>query len=1102
MNLIQASIHRPIAVISAVILTSLFGWLALTLIPVQLAPDVNQPIIQIETNWFGAAPVEVEREIVNEQEDALKGLQGLQQMESTASNGRAQVTLEFAVDQDMDKALLLVSNRLDRVGSYPDEADEPSLDTAGSEDSPIGWFIIKTADGNAEPVQNYGQFIEDVVRDRIERVDGVGRVNVYGAVEPEMRVVVDPNRMALYGLTVPDVVSVLRSNNAAISGGFVDEGKRRYTVRTEGDFNSLEAVESVLVRSAQDTASGRVARVTIGDIATVSYGFKEATAVIRQNGERAVAFNAVRETGANVIETMAGIQAALTELREGPLRREGLTLEQVYDETIYIEDSIDLVIQNLIFGAALAALVLLLFLRSARATLIITIAIPVSVVGSFVAMAALGRSINVISLAGLAFAVGMVVDAAIVVLENIYRMRQQGASAKTAAYRGAGLVWSAILVSALTTVMVFIPILVMDLEIGQLFRDIAVAISVAVILSLLVAITVIPALSARLLGGIDPNKPVISLPGVDHFGRAFSRLCVGYAAIVWRQKWLALLVVVGLTVTAVTLSLRFLPKLEYLPEGNRNLIFGVMLPPPGYNLETSTSIAEIVEGGVSGLWATQEEIEAFDAGETVVRGSETGPDGEPADPPLIRHFFFVSTGATSFFGAAALDPARARDLIGPMQGLMFAEPGTFGFVNQPSLFGRGIGGGRTIALDISGPDLEQTLQVAQRAAGKVAQVLPRSEGHQLRPKPGLELGAPEVRIYPDRLRLADAGITAVDLGLSVDAFNDGLRVDEITVEGRQIDLMLAGPDFGLTSTQAIGQLPVVTRQGTILTVAEVARVDDKATGPIEILHKERRRTVTLEIQPSPALALEEAMEILDAAVIQALEEEGVPPGVTMRLSGTADKLTETWQRLTGDLLLALIIVYLVMAVLFESFWYPILIVFAVPLAGAGAIGALALLNEFIAQPLDMLTMLGFVILIGIVVNNAILLVDQTLYHLREEGMTRRDAMLEATNNRIRPIFMSSLTSIIGMAPLVVMPGAGSELYRGLGTVVLGGLSLSAVLTLLVIPALLSLTLPILERDPAVAKPRNDGGTGSPPSPDGVSLGKSTAPPPSPTLAAE
>ena len=1039
MDPIRFAIDRPVAVIALVVMAVLFGILALSRIPIQLAPDVRKPIVVVETAWPGAAPAEVEREIINPQEEAFRGLEGLQIMTSRARTGQAEVTLEFAIGSDMGDILLLVSNRLDRVGGYPSEAGEPRLNTSGSDDSPIAWVIARAAEGNARPLPEYGDFMEDIVKERLERIEGVSTVNVFGGVSRELQIVIQPEELARFGLTIPQVVARLRSENVSISAGDVDEGKRRYVVRADGNLNTIQAIESVVLRSEALGRSGPLGRVRVADVAEVGFAYKEPTARLRFLGEPALAFNIVREQGANVIATMEDVKVALQELSDGPVADQGLVLEQVYDETVYIEGAIDLVTQNIWIGGLFAATILLLFLRSPRATLVISMAIPVSIVATFVAMAATGRTLNVISLAGIAFAIGMIVDAAIVVLENIYRLREQGKSRREAAYIGAKQVWGAILVSALTTVMVFIPILVMQLEAGQLFRDIAVAISVSVLLSLVVAVTVIPALSSRLLSR-DPSSSV-RLPGLDQLARGFKSLVMAYVRLTVRFRAAGLIMVAAIGTGAAVAAWAFLPKLEYLPEGNRNLVFGLIIPPPGYNLATTETIAQRIEAVARPMW------EARPAAET--------EDGQPA----LESFFFVATPGNSFVGAAAVDGSRVAEVIPILSRPIFAEPGTFGFMTQPSLFGRGVGGGRTIELNVSGDELEDILGVAGQAAGIISQILPRSEGHQFRPIPGLELGAPEVRLIPDRVRLADAGLTTEALATTVDAYNDGVRVAEINVGNRRIDLTLRGGNGALTGlrTQDVGSFPVLTPSGQIIPASELAEIRVTA-GPTEIRHLERLRTVTLEVRPSDALPLEAAVEQIERDVISVLENRGLPPGVRLSVSGTADQLSQTWTAIQINLAVALVIVFLVMAILFESFILPLVVMISVPIAAAGGVGGLALLNVFQTQPLDMLTLLGFVILVGIVVNNAILIVHQSLYLLREEGLSPVDAIEEATQNRIRPIFMSTLTSVFGMLPLVLFPGAGSELYRGLGAVVVGGLAMSAFLTLLTVPPLLRLVL--------------------------------------------
>ncbi|MEM9779349.1 MAG: efflux RND transporter permease subunit, partial [Pseudomonadota bacterium] len=686
MNPIRFAIERPIAVVAVVIMAILFGALALTRIPIQLAPDVRKPIVVVQTNWPGAAPAEVEREIVNPQEEAFRGLEGLEIMTSRSRTGEAEVTLEFGVGADMGDILLLVSNRLDRVGGYPEEAGEPTLNTSGSDDSPIAWVIVKAAPGNTTQMAHFGDFVEDIVKERLERVEGISTVNVFGGVSRELQITVRPEELARFGLTIPEIVNRLRAENISVSAGDVEEGKRRYVVRADGNLNTVDTVESVVLRSQGQGQVGQLGRVLVSDVAEVGFAFKEGSTRLRFRGEPALAFNLVREAGANVIATMEEVKVALAELSAGPVAAQGLELEQVYDETLYINGAIDLVTQNIWIGGALAALVLLLFLRSPRATLVISLAIPVSIVATFVAMAATGRTLNVISLAGIAFAVGMIVDAAIVVLENIYRLREQGVEKREAAYRGARQVWGAILVSALTTVMVFIPILVMELEAGQLFRDIAVAISVSVLLSLVVAVTVIPALSSRLLGrGATKTLP---LPGIDHLARLFGWLVMAYVRMTVRFRGIGLIMVALIGGAAATAAVVFLPKLEYLPEGNRNLVFGLIIPPPGYNLQTTETIAQRIENVARPMW-------------------EAAPEPVTSDgTPSLDGFFFVATPGNSFVGASTIDGTRVAEVIPILSQPIFAEPGTFGFMTQPSLFGRGVGGARTVELNVSGQSLE------------------------------------------------------------------------------------------------------------------------------------------------------------------------------------------------------------------------------------------------------------------------------------------------------------------------------------------------------------------------------------------------------------
>ncbi len=1066
MKLVDASIKNPITVAVGVILLVMFGLIALLRIPVQLTPNVDKAEITVNTIWPGASPQEVEREIIDEQEDVLKSVEGLVEMKSESFYSRGRVTLKFQVGTDPDTALLKVSNNLNQVPEYPDEAQEPVLVSSGSEQNAIAWIILERLNGDNTGIETEYQFVKDFVKPRFERIPGVAESEIYGGVEPEMQVTFDPNTLAAYDITIAEVATALNRENENISAGDFDEGKRKFIARTVGQYQSPNDVANVVIKYING------APIYVHDIAEVRLGYAKPSATVSEKGRPTIAVNAKRQTGANVLQVMNGVRAAITEMNAGLLKERGLRLRQVYDETEYIESAIDLVRQNLFVGGTLAVLVLILFLRSINSTLIIATAIPISVVGTFLMMTFFGRNINVISLAGLAFAVGMVLDAAIVVLENIDRHRGLGEGRVEAAYKGTTEVWGAVLASTLTTMAVFVPVVYVQEEAGQLFKDIAIAISCAVALSLIVSITVIPTFSAKILGffrerrkaklaakheklsgvlanpapqsdgaksskpgsGLSPFKKSIRF--LDRFSHNFTEGVANFNYRVMGSVPARVAVVVALTGFSLAMALWLSPPSEYLPEGNRNFVFSLLLPPPGYNLEELAKVGNTIVKDLEPYWKDDGSVEYRE--------------------PRIRNLFYVALGRIMFAGASTQDPLKARDLVPIFKKELRKIPGFYATSYQSSLFGRGITSGRTIDVDISGPDLTRLIQFGGRVFGQAMQLLP---GSQVRPIPSLDLGNPEIQITPDRVRAAILGLSARDIGQVVDTLLDGRKVSDYQHDGKEIDLTLMGISSYTKQTQDFENLLLRTSNGRLVTLGSVADVR-WVSGPTQINHIERQRAITIQVRPPRETPLETAMQTLENKVIGPLKKSGELGGLyNINLAGTADDLVVTRKALQWNFVLALAITYLLMAALFASFLYPLVIMFSVPLAAAGGFAGLWLVSNLIEyQSLDVLTMLGFIILIGTVVNNAILIVHQSLNHMRHEGMERREAIREAVRNRIRPIFMSTTTSVFGMLPLVLFRGAGSELYRGLGSVVVGGLALSTIFTLFLIPALFSLVL--------------------------------------------
>jgi HAE1 family hydrophobic/amphiphilic exporter-1 len=1172
MSLVESFVRNPVKVAVGVLLVALFGVIALIRMPMQLTPEVEIPTITVETIWPGASPQEVEQEIVIEQEEQLTSVEGITKLTSESMDSRAMITMEFAVGTDMAEALLKVNSRLQQVPEYPEDADEPVISTSDSSNKFIAWFMLmpkyatpeeitafaaqhpelkdalaKAAKGvNAGvrirrlrelaakhpvvkellpppdlDVEKMRRFCEDEIEARFERVPGVSQSTTFGGLEDELQVIVDPEKLAARRITLTDVREVLRSQNQDTSAGDFWEGKRRWVVRAMGQFRSPEQVENQLL------AIRNGAPVFVKDVAEVRLGFKKPDGFVRRFGESSIAINATRETDANVLDVMKGLQATMHELNHEMLFPRGLQLTQAYDETEYIYSAVDLVKDNIFVGGALTMAVLMLFLHLevrtlivipfimvtavmaswyspwwfvisgalivvcgfwfARGALVVGIVIPVSIIGTFVFLNAMGRSLNVISLAGFAFAVGMFIDNAIVVLENIFRRHSLGESPLVATVRGTQEVWGAVLAATLTNVAVFAPVIFMQEEAGQLFRDIALAVTGALLLSVVVSMTVVPVATARLfkdsrpedfkhdsstsLPAIGPRHSALHGNGQGNGSGEFKVLSPPpepeslptdritqriiapiilmsdwfVSAVVAINRWAQpsvfrrLAIVIAMVGTSTALAWLMWPKVEYLPTGNRNLVMGIIMPPPGYNLDQLKTLGETVEMGLEPYWNIDPD----------------SPEVEKLPYPMIADMFFVARGRMVFMGLRSYDPMRAKELEPLVFSVGTGLPGALAVAKQSSIFEQGLSAGRTVDVEITGPDVAKLVGMGYQVLGGVMPLIP---GAQPRPVPSLDLSNPEVHIEPKLVQAADMGISTTNLGFAANALIDGAYVSDYYLEGDKIDLTVMGEDRYAKSTQSIEALPVATPTGQLVPLSAVADVR-LASGPEQINHRERERAITIQVTPPAEVPLEDAMIKIQDEIVQPIVASGqLNGGYHIHLAGTADKLRNAWNAMSYNVLLACIITYLMMAALFESWLYPFVIILSVPLGAVGGVLGLWVLNLFTLQTLDVLTMLGFVILIGTVVNNPILIVHQSLNHMREDGMSPSEAIVESVRTRIRPILMTAVTTVLGLLPLVLFPGAGSELYRGLGAVLLGGLIVSTLLPLVLIPALFSLTM--------------------------------------------
>ncbi|MDF1799038.1 MAG: efflux RND transporter permease subunit [Planctomycetota bacterium] len=1128
MNLIQLAVRQPKTIAVGVILALLGGLMALISVPVQMTPEVKSVVVSVMTFWENASPEEVESDIIDEQEQRLGNLSGLVSMTSTSRAGAGELRLEFETGTDIDMAVSSVAQRLDEVPGYPAGVLQPVIEGLDPETRDyMSWVALSCSDPNFDATTLH-DFMERRLVPRLERIEGIAEVGMMGTREKEIHLVVDPSNLARLGITYGELLAVIQENNDNYSGGKLPEGKNDIRVRAVGRFADIEKVGQLVVR--RDPAG----TVYLSDIAEIREDYKELTTWARARGHVMPFFNFTLEHGANMLETMDGLKTEFARLNApgGLLERHAqelgldgnLKLVVNYDATTYVEDAVGLVKSNILIGGAIATIVLLLFLRSIRTVGIVGIAIPISVIASMMVMVALGRTINIVSLAGMAFAVGMVVDNAIVVIENIFRHLEMGKRIRTAALDGTKEVAGAVLASTLTTVVVFLPILFIQDSAGQLFRDIALAIMAAVTLSLVVSITVIPSAATVLLGRAGEKAGEAARAGGEAKRPGFFVGAAGGLSSWLMRSWLRSAVATLLFVAGTAFGIvSLMPPLDYLPAGNRNIVFGMLMPPPGYNLDQLTEIGKRVEESIRPAWeaaGAQFDIErrlaglSYDGDEP--RGESMGPDRrEPMQvvpfgpngpmpeaareviPPALQNYFLVGFNGILFHGAIAEDASRIADVV-PFMNQAVAPgvaPDVFGFAFQMPLFNTGGSTGTAIKVDLFGDSLDEVESGAMALMGG----LMGSFGQRaVNPDPAnFYLPTPELRLTANDERLQELGMSRSDVGYAMQANSDGLILPrQFEADGDLKDLKILGPaSKGNNQVSSLQDVPLATPGGSVIKLTDVATLE-RTTAPDVIKHVNRQRAVTLQVTPPPGKPLQSAIDEIDAMVSGMQASGAIPSGVDMEMAGSAGKLNDIKVALVGDgtplgtltssFSLAAIVIYLLMVVLFQSWLQPLVILVSVPLATLGGFAALrgvniwSMIDPYMPiQNMDVLTILGFVILAGVVVNNAILIVHQSLNFLRQGETDLVRAIRLGVESRVRPIAMSTLTSVGGMLPLVLMPGSGSELYRGLGAVVVGGLLVSTLFTLILVPILLHALLRFGGRPPMDAdspsEPVTEGG---------------------------
>ncbi|HBY86789.1 MAG TPA: acriflavine resistance protein B [Colwellia sp.] len=1009
MNYTRAALKNPAAIIVIVVLIMVFGLLSVSKLPIQLTPDIEQPQITIFTGWRSAAPSELESVIIEPIENVVKNTQGVIRVNTSINQGFGRINLTFDVGADMQKAMLDVINNLNQVPPLPIDAIEPVVFANGGGNTAT--MMIKTLPDN--PVEDFGQYqklIEDVVEPRFARIPGIGEVNLASHRQREIRVTFDPVKTASLGLSIAEISSVITNSNDT-SAGTVNVGRRQYVVRFSGQY-SLDNLTQMIIGYSDERP------IYLQDIATVENTLADRQGFNLRNGQPSYYLTLRRQNGENIVALLDKINIAIKELNEGPLKAEGLTIDLSFDSSVHIRNALSLVQNNLGLGVLLSLVILWLFLRGMRNILIIAITIPVSLLVAFVALSIFDRTLNVISLAGLAFSVGLVLDAAIIVQENIVRLKGKGMDNHKAVLKGTTEVTGALFASTATSVAIFLPILFMKGIEGQLFSDLALTLSIAVIASLLAAITVLPIASKYLLKDVND---------IDPFAQYWERLTVLVMKLTnskfKRISWISLLLAGSLII-----SFTLLPKTDFMPRAPTDGFFFSLDMPPGGNVD-------FIEHEMASL--VKKRLAPYLTGEKT---------------PKLKSYNFYSFGSNATGGFIySDDPSRVEELMEVIKADVFSGlPDTDVFLFRGSMINiSGNGNGRTIDIDIHGTDIEGLMEVAKTGIAAINENMPNTSAF---PIPSLNLAEPELNLLPNDQRITQAGLNRSDVARAISAYTSGLFIGEYFDGNYRSNIILRGEQW--ETPDELAMMPMHTPLAGIQTLGELTHIT-RSAGPTELKRINGKRTVSIQVSPPATMSLEEATALIHEKVIPKMKLD-LPEDSAISLSGNANQMASAISDMINNFILALLILFLLMTALFKSAKDSLMVLLVMPLATAGGVIGLSFLNIFTYQSLDLLTMIGFIILLGLVVNNAILLVDQTNQG-GLAGLSRCDAVAQAIRIRARPVYMSTLTSLFGMLPLMLMPGVGSEIYRGLAAVIVGGMTVSAIFTLVLFPSLLRMT---------------------------------------------
>lgn len=1008
-KLVEIATRRHVAISMAAVTLVLFGMISLQKLPVNLLPDLSYPTLTVRTEYQGSAPEEIETLLTRPVEEALGVVKNVISVKSVSRTGQSDVILEFAWGTDMDRASLEVREKLE-IMQLPLEVSRPILLRFNPATDPImryGLVIgIDAQTDDETSLKVLRRFADEEIKKKLEPVEGVAAVKISGGLEDEIHIEIDQQKMAQLNLSLAALVERLAAENVNVSAGRLDEGAQRYLVRTINQFGSVDEFAKLIV------ATGQSRPIYLRDIARVNAGYNEREAIIRINGREAVEIAIYKEGDANTVSVSEAIGERVAEQQEQ--LPAGMQMQLVDDQAVFIDQAISEVVNAAILGGILAVLVIFVFLRNWWFTLTIGISIPISIIATFFFMGQSGITLNIMSLGGIALAAGLLVDNAIVVLENISRYRQAGEGLVSAARKGASEVGGAVIASTLTTVAVFLPLAFVEGVAGQLFRDQALTVTFALLVSLFVAMSLIP-----MMASLRGHNDKVATSGSSRSGRWFQTRYESLLAGALQHRVLTLSLSAGLFAIAVfMLSQMGTELVPQLQQGRFNITLEAA---PGTPLEKTDALQTAIQN----LAAADDSVAQVFG----VAGSGNRIDANPTESGENIARMLISMAPESSKQQQQSLIARLRERARQVAGLeaTFSSPQLLSF-DKP------------LEVEIQGYDL-----ITLRQASDQVLALLRKSARFADVESSMERGHPEVQIFFDQERAAALGLTVKEVSDQVVGKIRGRVATRYSWRDRKIDVLVRIGEDERQSISAVRDLiinPQSERPVPLSSVAEIV----VGEGPAEIRRSDQERVALIEAN----LAYGDLGSAV-AEVNALLSDVKLPYGLSLRVTGQSEEMDASFRSLMFALGLAIFLVYLVMASQFESLVHPFVILFSIPLAAIGVAVALWLTDT----RLSVIVFIGLIMLAGIVVNNAIVLVD-LINQLRARGMERMAAICEAAHLRLRPIMMTTLTTLLGLLPMAFALGEGSEMRTPMAITVIGGLLTSTMLTLLVVPVMYSL----------------------------------------------